>query len=378
VVRLARSRSELLLLSGGLGPTEDDITKQTVARVYGDTLRLDEEELEKIQQFFVKREREMPQNNVRQAYVPVHGRKLPNANGTAPGMVFEDTEIPAHYAVLLPGPPNELKPMFLNEVKPWLQQMSDGVLHSITLRVMGLGESRLQELVGHLLEGSNPTAALYAKTGEVVVRITARAIDAQQAEQKCRALAQCFYDVLGDCIYTDTENSLEETVVHILAQKGLKLATAESCTGGLLSARITGVPRSSEVFDCGVCTYANVAKQQLLGVEAVVLDAFGAVSPQVAAQMAQGVRALAKADIGVGITGLAGPGGGTPEKPVGLVYLAVANGAHTYVQRMLLINRSRETVRQTAVQYALDLVRRMALGLAQPQCTEQETKGQQA
>ena len=368
VVRQARERSDLLVFSGGLGPTEDDLTKQTVARAYGDELRFDEEELAKIQHFFSAWGRTMPQNNRRQAYVPVHGRKIENHNGTAPGMIFEDTREKGKYAVLLPGPPKELQPMFLETVRPWLAGMSDCVLHSLTLRVMGIGESHLQEKIGSLLENENPTAALYAKTSEVVVRITARAQDLQTAEEMCRNYAALFYDALGDHIYTQTEDSLEETVVHTLMEKGKTVATAESCTGGLLSARLTSVPGSSEVFQYGACTYANEVKERVLGVKHETLEQFGAVSPQVAAEMAEGVRRAAGADFGVGITGIAGPGGGTPEKPVGLVYVAAAGETFTYVQKLVFTGRTREMVRLSSTQHALDMIRRLALDLAQPGC----------
>lgn len=368
VVQQARKRSDLLVFSGGLGPTEDDLTKQTVARAYGDELRFDEEELAKIQRFFDAWGRTMPQNNRRQAYVPVHGRKIENHNGTAPGMIFADTREKGKYAVLLPGPPKELQPMFLETVRPWLASMSDSVLHSLTLRVMGIGESHLQEKIGSLLENDNPTAALYAKTSEVVIRITAKAENEPAAEAMCRDYARRFYEVLGDCVYTQTEDSLEETVVHTLIEKHRTVATAESCTGGLLSARLTAVPGSSEVFQYGACTYANEVKERVLGVKHATLEAYGAVSPEVAAEMAEGVRRAAGADFGVGITGIAGPGGGTPEKPVGLVYVAVACATTTYVHKLVVTGRTREVVRLSSTQRALDMVRRLALELEQPGC----------
>lgn len=368
VVEQARRRSDLLLLTGGLGPTEDDLTKQTVAGAYGDSLRFDEAELAKIQGFFAAWGRTMPDNNKKQAYVPVHGRKIENHNGTAPGMIFEDTRERGKYAVLLPGPPVENQPMFLDAVKPWLAAMSDRVLASVTLRVMGVGESHLEERVGDLLKSADPTAALYAKTGEVVIRVTAGARSMEQARQKCQAYAAQFYERLGDFIYTETEDSLEETVVHALQKAGRQAATAESCTGGLVSQRITAVPGASAVFSTGVCTYANEAKQRLLGVPGEMLRQYGAVSPQVAAAMARGVRKLAGADYGVGITGLAGPDGGTPEKPVGLVWLAAASEDATYVQKLVITGRTRQVVRQVASQNALELLRRLALGLTQPAC----------
>lgn len=369
VVRAARSRSDLLIFSGGLGPTEDDLTKQTVARAYGDTLRFDEEELEHIREYFAKSGRTMPENNRRQAMVPTRGRKIPNANGTAPGMIFEDGCAPGKYAVLLPGPPKELQPMFLDSVRPWLAAMSDSVLHSLTLRVAGLGESHLETKVAHLLRGENPTAALYAKTSEVIIRITAKAKTKEKAQEMCSSYAEKFYDILGDCIYTSQADSLEEVVVSTLAQRGMQLATAESCTGGLVSQRITSVPGASDVFAYGACTYANEIKERMLCVKHETLETYGAVSPQTAAEMSQGVRKAAGADIGVGITGIAGPGGGTQEKPVGLVYVSVCSKDDVYVKKLLIPNRTRDVVRLCTAQNALEMVRRLALGLELPGCS---------
>lgn len=230
-------------------------------------------------------------------------------------MIFEDQAAPGKYAVLLPGPPKELQPMFLNSVKPWLAAMSDSVLHSVTLRVTGVGESHLESRIGHLLENANPTAAVYAKTAEVVIRITAKAASEDEARRVCLDYAKHFYDILGDCVYAMDADSLEEVVVKELAARGLTVATAESCTGGMLSQRITAVPGASGVFAYGACTYANDIKEKMLGVRHETLEAYGAVSPETAAEMARGVRKAAGADFGVGITGIAGPGGGTPEKP---------------------------------------------------------------
>lgn len=367
-VRAAMARSDLLVFTGGLGPTDDDVTKQTVARAFGDELRYDESVEADIERFFAAGGRTTPENNKKQAYVPVRGRTLRNHNGTAPGMIFEDAKKPGRRAVLLPGPPGEMRPMFLEQVRPWLASLGEGALHSISLRVAGVGESHLEGRVAALLQGDNPTAALYAKNGEVVVRVTARAENDEKARAMCEDLAQRFCDVLGDAVYTQSEPSLEHTLVRVLRENGKTLATAESCTGGLVSQRITGVPGASEVFGCGVCTYANEAKTRFLGVPAEMLAQHGAVSPEVAAAMARGVREAAGADIGVGVTGIAGPGGGTKEKPVGLVYIAAADETAVYVHRMLMERRTRETVRDFAAQRALDMARRAALGLPQPLC----------
>lgn len=369
VVDLARSRSELLVFSGGLGPTDDDLTKETVARAYGDSLRFDAEELEKIRAFFEAWGRTMPENNRKQAMVPVHGRKIPNDNGTAPGMVFEDTRAPGRYAVLLPGPPKENQPMFLTYVKPWLASLSDSVLHSMTLRVTGIGESHLEGKIRALLQNANPTAAVYAKTSEVLIRITAKAGTQEEAVRMCESYSAHFYDVLGDCVYAADADSLEEVVVQALAQRGQTVATAESCTGGLLSQRITSVPGASAVFAYGACTYANEIKEKMLGVRHETLEQYGAVSPETAAEMARGVRAAAGADFGVGITGIAGPDGGTPEKPVGLVYVAACDAENVYVEKLVITGRPRETVRACSAHHALEIVRRLSLGLPQIACT---------
>lgn len=368
LVRQARERSDLLVFTGGLGPTDDDLTKQTVAKAYGDTLRFDPEELEKIHAFFERWGRTMPPSNEKQAYVPVNGRKIENHNGTAPGMIFEDTKCKGKYAVLLPGPPKEMQPMFCDTVRPWLAKMSDGVLFSCTLRVTGVGESHLEPKISDLLEAANPTSALYAKMGEVVIRVTAKAATLEKAQEMCAQRAQELKERLGDVVYTDVFDSLEETVVGTLKRTKKTVATAESCTGGLLSQRLTAVAGASEVFSFGTCTYSNEMKQKILGVPAQMLADVGAVSPQVAAAMARGVRACSGAEIGVGITGIAGPGGGTPEKPVGLVYVSVCDARATYVQKLLMTNRTRDSVRTWASQHALEMVRRLALGLEQPGC----------
>ncbi|NCC08382.1 MAG: competence/damage-inducible protein A [Clostridia bacterium] len=359
VVSLALSRSDLLVFSGGLGPTDDDLTKQTAADAFGDTLRFDEAELEKIKSFFAAWNRTMPENNKKQAMIPTNGRKIPNANGTAPGMIFEKD---GKYAVLLPGPPKELQPMFLDEVKPWLASLSDNILYSTSLRVTGIGESHLETKVAHLLAAENPTAALYAKTAEVVVRITAKAKTTEQAKAMCDDTAEKFSEILGDNLYARDKDSLAQVVVETLAERKMTVATAESCTGGMLSQTITAISGASDVFECGACTYANRIKHKLLGVKDETLEKYGAVSSETAAEMAQGIRDYAGADIGISVTGIAGPTGGTKEKPVGTVYVGAACADGVYVQKLVLINRTRDTVRASSVQYALDMIRRIAMG----------------
>ncbi len=359
----AKNRCDLLVFSGGLGPTADDLTKETVAACFGDELRFDPEEWEKITGFFSGMGRPTPENNRKQAMVPVRGRKLPNANGTAPGAWFQDGD---KIAILLPGPPKELEPLWTAEVRPLLAARQNGVLRSLVLRVAGVGESDAEARVGHLFRNANPTAAIYAKLGEVIIRITARAQDEQTADAMCRAYAEKFYDLLGDAIYAEGEEGVEYTVVHLLQQKGQTVAAAESLTGGMVAQRITDVPGASQVLGCSFVTYSNQAKQRLVGVDPAVLETYDAVSSQTAAQMAFGARDAAQADLGLATTGLAGPGGGTPERPVGLVYIAAAYGDTVTVKKLMIPARSRDTVRRRTVQNVLELARRVMLGLDVP------------
>lgn len=359
LVRQAKARSDLLIFSGGLGPTADDLTKETVARCFDDELVFEPSVMQAIDGYFAATGRVTPQNNRKQAMVPKKGGWFHNPNGTAPAVWFKDG---ACYAVLLPGPPKELQPLWNEQVRPMLQRNQTRVLHSLVLRVAGIGESHAEELVGHLFSSENPTAAIYAKTGEVIIRITASASTGMEAKAMCRAYAQKFYALLGDAVYGEGEDGLEHVLVRVLAKKRLSVATAESCTGGLVAERITQVPGSSEVFGFGFVTYANAAKRQLLGVDPTTLAQYGAVSPQVAAQMAAGAKKASGADIAVALTGVAGPGGGTPEKPVGLVYLGAARGEEVYVVKLQIGPRSRETVRWIAANRALDAARRLALG----------------
>ena len=250
-VNEAKARCDLLVFTGGLGPTADDLTKETVAACFGDTLELDEAEWAGIQEYFARSGREATPNNRKQAMVPVHGKKIVNHHGTAPGAWFEQD---GRCAVLMPGVPSEMKAMWTESIRPMLLERQNCTLHSITLRVLG-GESNLEYKVRDLLENANPTAAIYCKTGECEIRITARAATDEDGEKMCRAYAKKFYDLLGDAVYDEDVAGLEETLVRTLKEKGLTIATAESCTGGLIAERITSVSGSSEVFGYGFVTY---------------------------------------------------------------------------------------------------------------------------
>ncbi len=357
-VNEAKERCDLLVFTGGLGPTADDLTKETVAACYGDTLAFDEDEWEKITSFFTRSGRVTAPNNRKQAMVPVNGKKIPNNHGTAPGAWFEQD---GRCAVLMPGVPHEMKAMWEEGVRPILLKRQNCTLHSLTLRVLG-GESDIEYRVRHLLENANPTAAIYCKTGECEIRITARAASDEDGTEKCRAYAKKFYDILGDAVYDEDVAGLEETLVHTLKQKGLSIATAESCTGGLIAQRLTQVSGASEVFGYGFVTYWAEAKARLVGVNPAVIEKFNVVSAPVAAQMATGAQRAAQADIALSVTGVAGPTGGDEKRPVGTVYIGAATGDSVYVKKLFVSRPDRELVRARAAQAALELGLRLAQG----------------
>ena len=357
-VNEAKSRCDLLVFTGGLGPTADDLTKETVAACFGDTLAFDEAEWEKITSFFARSGRETTPNNRKQAMVPTKGHKIINNHGTAPGAWFEQD---GHCAVLMPGVPHEMKAMWTESVRPLLLARQNCTLHSVTLRVLG-GESDIEYRVKHLLENANPTAAIYCKTGECEIRITARASSDGDGEKMCRAYATKFYDLLGDAVYDEDVAGLEETVVHTLKKQGLTLSTAESCTGGMIAQRITSVSGSSEVFGYGFVTYWEQAKAKLVGVEPEVIAKYNVVSAPVAAQMALGAAAASGADIGISVTGIAGPTGGDAIRPVGTVYLGAARGETVYIQKLFVSRPDRALIRARAAQAALALALRLAQG----------------
>lgn len=355
-VDLAMKRSDVILLSGGLGPTQDDLTKETVAKACGLELQMDEHWKQVIQEYFEKKFKTVPtENNWKQALVPKGAIVLDNANGTAPGIIIETEN---NTIVLMPGPPNELIPMFLNQVKPYLAAKSDIILVSQTVKVCGIGESRAETMIQDLIDQqSNPTIATYAKTGEVHLRVTASCKDEKEAKKLIKPVIKTLKERFGQAIYTtDTEVSLEQAVVDLLVANELTISTAESCTGGLLAGRLINVPGVSEVFKRGLITYSNKAKRKMIGVKKVTLDKYGAVSEQVAAEMAKGTSALTKADVTVAITGIAGPDGGSEEKPVGLVYIGCCvKGKLTVREYHFTGNRSK--VRESSVAAGLVLLR---------------------
>lgn len=355
-IRDAMKRSEIVIATGGLGPTEDDITRKIFARVLKRRLILDDAILEKLKARFAKRGMPMPEINARQALVMERAEVLPNPNGTAPGMLVEEGKCTV---VMLPGPPREMKPMFDASIAPVLKQrVGDVVILRRKLSIFGLTESRTDELAAPVYtKFQNPVTTILFKDGNIELHLTAQSKTDTEANRLLDELAGQLDEVLGEYIFSRRDETLEQVVGDLLRWRGYSLATAESCTGGLLAGRITEVSGSSEYFLEGVVTYSNEAKMRMLGVPAEMLDEHGAVSEPVACAMAAGVRKLAGSTFGIGVTGIAGPSGGTEEKPVGLVFIALAD-EDTVEARKLIFPGDRQFIRTLTVNSALDLLRR--------------------
>lgn len=355
VVETARDRADIIITTGGLGPTLDDLTKETLATVFGKKMALHQPSLDRIKGFFQTIGREMTPNNEKQAWLPEGCTVFVNEWGTAPGCAFEAY---GKHVLMLPGPPRECNPMWKECAMPYLYKLAGGCIVSRNIRVFGLGESNMEAILHDMMEQSkNPTIAPYAKTSECFARVTAKADTPAECEKLLEPVVEKICGLLGDDVYGVDVDSLEQVVGDGLRQRGMTLAVAESCTGGLLSKRITDVPGCSDYYLGGVCSYANEVKMNLLGVKKETLDTLGAVSPEVAEQMAEGVAKALGADVGVGITGVAGPGGGTEEKPVGLVYISVWHKGQHFTRKMKAAN-GRDRIRMQAASTALDLIRR--------------------
>lgn len=358
----ALSRSDIVFTIGGLGPTQDDLTKETVAKVVGDEMVIDEESERSIRNFFATRGIEMPESNLKQAMGPTRGRIMPNPVGTAPGAIFETRD--NKVVIVLPGPPREFIPMVNERAIPYLRERvgnQSGIIRSRILRVAGLGESSVEDKVKHLLKSSNPTVAPYASPGEVHLRVTASAANIAEADALIDGMDRKITDLLGECVFGRDDQTLEQVVVDTLVRRGLTLSLAESCTGGLVANRITDIPGSSAAFMAGVVSYANQAKMDFLGVDEQLLINYGAVSEQVARAMAEGVRQRSGTNVALSITGIAGPSGGTPEKPVGLVYMALASDMGTVAERYQFVG-SRINIKLSASQFALNMLRLFLVG----------------
>ena len=347
--------ADVVIISGGLGPTQDDITKEVAAEYFGRGLVLHQESLERIKARFAARRRELPISTDRNAIIPEGSLVLPNDNGSAPGVVIEQD---GKILILLPGPPNEMIPMFTNYVRPFLQQKSGKVFVSRTLKIIGIGESQVESMLMDLINvQTNPTIAPYAKIWDCHVRLTASAQSATEAEAFIAPLAAEIHKRLDPHIYSDNDATLPEIIVALLQKQNCTLAIAESCTGGLIMSELVSVAGCSSVFLEGLCTYSNEAKTARLGVPAALIEKHGAVSAEVAAVMAEGVAKTAGATIGISTTGIAGPDGGTAEKPVGLVYAGLYINGEVETVKLNIIG-SRNEVRLRAAHLVMDMLRR--------------------
>lgn len=360
VIRTALGRSDVVILTGGLGPTEDDLTKEICAQAFGWPLVEDGHTRERIQGFFKNSiYKVIPENNWKQAMIPQGALVLDNDNGTAPGLIMEKD---GKRLILLPGPPNEMIPLFNNQVEPYLRKLRPGFLVTRMVKVCGVGESQVEDMLLDLIDGqSNPTIATYAKTGEVHVRVTASASDEETGDKLIKPVVKEIKKRLGRAVYSvREEETLEMTLVRLLKKHELTVAAAESCTGGLVASRIVNVSGASDVFKEGFVTYSNKAKRKHLDVSKGTLKKYGAVSSQTAREMAIGGAFATDSDVCVSVTGIAGPDGGTEEKPVGLVYMACCFKDKVTVEKYQF-KGNRDKVREHAAVRALDLVRRTVL-----------------
>lgn len=357
----ALERSDAVIMTGGLGPTKDDLTKETIADILRLKLVLHEDILDKIKAYFAKTNREMTKNNIKQAYLPENCIVVKNDNGTAPGCIIEKGE---KVVIMLPGPPSEMKPMFEETVMPYFGKKSRYRLVSKFLRIFGIGESAMENLIVDLVEKqSNPTIAPYAKEGEVTLRLTARYENGDGGSGIADIIEPVENEIkrrLGDCVYSTDNRNLEEVAAELLLKNNVTIATAESCTGGMISAKLTDIPGISKIFNRGIVSYSNESKIENLGVKRETLEKYGAVSRETAIEMAEGIRNVAGTDLGLSVTGIAGPDGGTEEKPVGLVYAALADKSGVQVKELRL-SGTRGRIRRVTCLHAFDMIRRKVM-----------------
>ncbi|RDY24677.1 competence/damage-inducible protein A [Romboutsia maritimum] len=347
-------RSDIVITTGGLGPTDDDMTKEVAAKYFNQKLELHNPSWDKINLYFNKINKVPTENNKKQAYFPKDAIILENNNGTAPGAILKKDN---KTIIILPGPPREMVAMFNESVKPYLINLTEDVIISKTIKVYGIGESRLEiKLQDILKKQSNPTVALYAKEMAVDIRVTAKAENEDKALSLIKPVIENIKSILKNSIYGEDDETLEDSVAKILVDKNLKIAVAESCTGGMVSSQLINYPGISSIFMEGCVTYSNEAKMERLGVKRETLNKFGAVSEETAIEMAQGVSKTFNTNIGLSTTGIAGPEGGTKDKPVGLVYIGIYINGQTIVKKLNL-NGNRQLIRQRATKDILNELR---------------------
>ncbi|MGX4599299.1 competence/damage-inducible protein A [Faecalimicrobium sp. JNUCC 81] len=347
-------RSDIVITTGGLGPTDDDITKEVACKYFNQELILHELSLNKIKSHFEKLNIGLTENNKKQAYFPKNSIILENKNGTAPGAILKKE---GKTIIVLPGPPREMIPMFENYVKPYLQNTTDSILESKVLRLFGIGESLLEDkIIDIIKEQSNPTIAPYVGNMDVTLRITAKAKDKIEANNLISEVEDKIRERVGEFIYAEGDTSIEEVVAKLLVEKNMTISTSESCTGGLVSSSLINYPGISSVFMEGCVTYSNEAKINRLGVKKETLDTYGAVSEQTAREMAMGIAKNFNTNVGLSTTGIAGPEGGSDDKPVGLVYMGIYINGKTIVKKFVF-NGDRQQIRMRATKTLLNELR---------------------
>jgi len=351
----AFERADLVITTGGLGPTRDDLTKEAAAHFLKRDMILDEESIKHLEDFFGSRGLPLNEGNKRQAYFPEGAKIIPNENGTAPACIIEFDE---KVLVILPGPPREVIPLMGKYIIPYLEKRTGKVFISDIINISGIGEGHMEEKIMDIIESQeNPTVAPYAKEHGLTLRVTASASTEQEARLLLEPVVKKICDRLGMDVYAIGDTTLEAVVASLLIEQNLSISVAESCSGGLLAGRLINYPGISKVFKEGFITYSNESKINTLGVDSKILSKYGAVSEEVAKQMAKGAADRAKSDVALSITGIAGPDGGTDEKPVGLVYIGLYLLGEVKVMKMDSWG-SRDNVRRRAVSQALDMLRR--------------------
>lgn len=359
ILKIAVSRADLIITTGGLGPTMDDLTKETIAEFLGIPMELHQPSVEHIEEYFTKRGRTVSPNNYKQAYFPKGSIVLPNNHGTAPGAILEHNN---KIFIILPGPPRELQPMFKEHVIPYLEDKSSEKIVSRVLKIYGIGESDMEEKIKNLLiNQSNPTIAPLAGASELSIRLTAKTSRNEDPYKLIQPIEEEIRERLGDVVYGIDSDTLEGVVVKLLIESGKTIATAESCTGGLIAERITSIPGASQVFIQGIVAYSNQSKIERLKVLKDTIAKYGAVSQQTAEEMVKGIIETSGADIGVAVTGIAGPGGGTEDKPVGLVYIGIGDRKGFIAVNRYNLLGDRKRVQQSSASIALDSIRRAIL-----------------
>ncbi len=347
LIHLAFRDCDMIITTGGLGPTQDDLTKEVITKAMGDELVVNEEALRALKDRYEKVNRPMTENNLKQANLPSSAEILPNDQGTAPGFWLEKN---GKIIVSLPGPPREMTNMFNKQVRPRLKRLQDSVIYYRILRSFGLGESKMETVLLPLIDGqTDPTIATYAKEGECSLRIASKRATSDEAEAAVDRMTKEVLDIIGDYVYSLDNEELIDVVGKLLKDKNISVSCAESCTGGLFAGALTGIDGISQVFERGIVTYSNRAKMEELGVSASTLEQFGAVSRETATEMAEGLRAKTGSDLCISVTGIAGPGGGSEEKPVGLVFIGICYEGKTDVIKTQMRNVNRNWNRNYAV-----------------------------